>query len=150
MSGRARRAGLLGAGALVAFYVVVLAAAAGWEHLRNQARQDWWLLAPIVAGFAASVALTVELRRLHRAHGLGSATSAGAGASTVGMVACCAHHLADLLPVVGATGTAAALLDWRVPLMLGGIGVNAVAVAVAWRRLRDARRDREGMAACAA
>ena len=51
------------------------------------------------------------------------------------MVACCAHHLADLLPLLGATGAATFLIDNRVAFMLVGIGVNAVAIGIAVRRL---------------
>lgn len=113
-------------------------------------RQDWWLLAPIVVGFGIQVALTVELRHRHRAAHLLATTGTATGASTVGMVACCAHHLADLLPVIGATGVAATLFDWRVPIMLAGIVINAVAITVAARRLRDVSRPSPGVAACAA
>jgi hypothetical protein len=150
MSTRSLRWGLVASTALAAFYVVVLAWASGWDHLRDQAGQDWWLLLPIVVGFGTQVALTAELRRRHRAHHLGATTGAGTGASTVGMVACCAHHLADLVPLIGATGLAAFLLDWRIPFMLGGIAVNAIAVAVAARRLRDVTRHHQGVTACAA
>lgn len=150
MTGRSLRWGVLAAGFLVAFYVVVLAWASGWTHLRDQAQQDWWLLTPIVAGFGTQVALTVELRRRHRAHHLNTTTGAGTGASAVGMVACCAHHVAELVPLIGATGLAAFLLDWRVPFMVAGIAVNAVAVAIAARRLRDVTRHHQGMTACAA
>ena len=149
MTSRSLRWGLVAATSLIAFYVLVLAWASGWTHLRDQARQDWWLLAPIVAGFGTQVALTAELRRRHRAHHLGATTGAGTGASTVGMVACCAHHLADLVPLMGATGLAAFLLDWRIPFMLGGIVVNAVAVTVAARRLRAVTHHHQGMGACA-
>lgn len=150
MTGRSLRWGVLAAGLLLAFYVVVLAWGSGWTHLRDQARQDWWLLTPIVAGFGAQVALTAELRRRHRAHHLNATTGAGTGASAVGMVACCAHHVAELIPLIGATGLAAFLLDWRVPFMVAGIAVNAVAVAIAARRLRDVTRHPQGMTACAA
>jgi hypothetical protein len=147
---RSLRWGVIAATALVGFYVVVLAASADWDHLRDQARQDWWLLTPIVVGFGTQVSLTVELRRRHRAQHLGATTGTGTGASAVGMVACCAHHLADLVPLLGATGAAAFLFDWRTPFMLAGIAVNAVAVTIAYRRLRDVSRHHQGMTACAA
>jgi hypothetical protein len=51
------------------------------------------------------------------------------------MVACCAHHLADLAPFIGATGAAAFLTDYRIPFMVVGIGVNAIGIAVTARRL---------------
>ena len=56
------------------------------------------------------------------------------------MVACCAHHLVDIVPVAGATGAAAFLINYRVPFMVVGIGVNAIGIAVATRRLRAISR----------
>ena len=95
MSPTALRWGAGAAAGLASFYVAVLVGASGWSHLADQARADWWLLGPIVIGFAAQVALTVELRRRHRAHHLAATTGAGTGASAIGMVACCAHNLVE-------------------------------------------------------
>lgn len=142
--------GITGATALVAFYVTVLTTAAGWEHALDQARTDWWLVGPIVTGFGVQVALTVELRARHRAARLAASTGAGTGASAVGMVACCAHHLADLVPLVGATGLAGFLFDWRVPFMLAGLAVNAIAIGFAARRLREPLHHTPEVTACAA
>jgi hypothetical protein len=140
MNPRSVRAGALASAGLMLFYVAVVAGASGsWDHLTDQARQDWYYLALIVGGFGTQIALMSELRRRHRLHhGAAAASGAGAGASTVGMVACCAHHLADLAPFIGATGAAAFLTDYRIPFMIVGIGVNAVGVAVAARRLLHA------------
>lgn len=56
-----------------------------------------------------------------------------------------------LVPLLGATGLAAFLFDWRVPSMLAGIGVNAVAVAIAARRLHELNGPHHGPeTACAA
>ena len=137
MSVRGARSGLVAAAALSTFYVAVVWGASGsFQHLVDQARADWYFLALIVGGFGTQVALVSELRRRHRLqHGAAAAGGAGAGASTVGMVACCAHHIADLAPFIGATGAAAFLTDYRIPFMIVGIGVNAVGIAVAARRL---------------
>lgn len=150
MKPRSFRSGALASAALALFYVIVVAGASGsWDHLTDQMRQDWYYLVPIVAGFGVQVALIAELRRRHRVQqAVAAAGGAGAGASTVGMVACCAHHIADLAPFIGATGAAAFLTDYRVPFMVLGIGVNAVGVTIAARRLRrnplvDSHRDVE-------
>ena len=143
MTPRSVRAGVLAAMALASFYVIVVGGASGsWAHLADQARGDWYFLAAIVGGFAVQVALVAELRHRHRLHPrVAAAGGAGAGASTVGMVACCAHHIADLAPFLGATGAAAFLLDYRVPFMALGIGVNALGVAIAAQRLRHTSTD---------
>ena len=136
MTGRSIRIGALGAGALAAFYVAVIGWASGADHLATQAAADWPYLSVIIAGFGTQLALLAELRHRRRVRHLEQAAgSAGAGASAVGMVACCAHHLADLVPLVGVSGAAAFLTDWRTELMLAGIAINAVGVTIAARRL---------------
>ena len=138
MKPRSIRAGILAAAALAAFYVVVVRGASGsWEHVRDQVAQDWYYLVLIIGGLGVQVALVAELRHRHRLqHGVASVSTAGAGASTAGMIACCAHHLADLAPFIGATGAATFLAAYRVPFMVLGIGVNAIGVAIAARRLQ--------------
>ena len=44
------------------------------------------------------------------------------------MLACCAHHVTDALPVLGLSGVAIFLGDYRVPLMALGISANAAGV----------------------
>ena len=56
--------------------------------------------------------------------------------ATAGMIACCAHHLADLLPFVGLAGAATFLYDYRLAVIppnstlvlagLSGIGLGAL------------------------
>ena len=130
--------GAVASGGLALSYAIVVGLASGsGDHLADQVRRDWYLLTAIIVGFGVQVALTVELRRRHRlSHGALAAGGAGTGASAVGMVACCAHHLADLVPLLGATGAAAFLFDWRVPFMVAGVAVNAVGIAATARRLR--------------
>ncbi|QYG94227.1 hypothetical protein HC251_18480 [Iamia sp. SCSIO 61187] len=148
---------MLAAAGLALFYVLIVAGASqSWAHLAEQTSQDRFYLGAIVAGFGTQVGLMSELRRRHRLHhGATAAGGAGAGASTVGMVACCAHHLADLAPFVGLTGAAAFMTDYRVPFMVVGISVNAIGVAFAALRLHGTpdpagHRSKEGSCAAAA
>jgi hypothetical protein len=132
-------AGVLGAVGMTVFYVAVVAGASGsWDHSTDQASQDWYLLVLVIGGFAVQVALFSELRRRYRLQAAAAAAgTAGMGASTVGMVACCAHHLADLLPFLGASGAAAFLYDYRIAFVLVGVGVNAIGITLAYRRLQQ-------------
>lgn len=142
VTARSIRFGVIAAAAMAAFYVAVVRGASGsWGHLRDQAGADWAYLLFIVAGFGTQVALLVELKARHRMDPAAmTASGAGAGASTVGMVACCAHHIADLLPILGATGAATFLTEQRVPVMIAGITITAIGVAIAARRLRSVTR----------
>lgn len=135
---RSMALGGIGAIGMSAFYVAIVAGASqSWEHLGDQASADWKLLLLVITGFGIQVALFAELRRRYRLQAAVAATTgAGIGASSAGMVACCAHHLADLLPFLGASGAAAFLYDYRLAFVLVGVGVNAVGITVAIRRLR--------------
>lgn len=130
---------------MVAFYLAVVGGASGsWVHLRDQIGADWYLLVLVVVGFATQVALLTELRRRHKLQATTAAASGvGAGASTAGMIACCAHHIADLLPFLGASGAAAFLYDYKLWFVLVGVGVNALGIVIATRRLRHTPIARE-------
>ncbi|HEX6208186.1 MAG TPA: hypothetical protein VF058_07500 [Actinomycetota bacterium] len=142
---RSLRVGAVAAAGMAIFYVTVVWGLSGsLDHLLEQLRLDWYLLLPIVAGFGVQVGLVAELRRRHSARRAAMAAGAtGAGSSTVGMIACCVHHLADLAPLVGAGAAASFLVDYRVPFMVAGIAINAAGIAVAARALRHLGGARE-------
>lgn len=134
---RVLAAGTLAAAALAAFYAAVVGGVGGVGHLGDQVRADWPWLVAILLGFGVQVGLFVELRRRRRLQAsMRAAAGTGAGASALGMVACCAHHVADLAPLIGASGAAVFLTGYRVPIMAVGIATNAVGVALAVRQLR--------------
>lgn len=138
LNARSVRTGVIAAAAMALFYVVVVRGASGsWEHLAEQGRADWYYLLAIIVGFGTQVALVTELRRRHRPGSTATVPGAvGAGASTAGMIACCAHHLAELLPIIGAVSAAGFLTDYRVPFLVAGITINTIAVIVVARALR--------------
>lgn len=137
LAGRSLAWGLLAGAGLASVFSGVLVLTAGAGHLRDQVSSDWWLLLPLIAGFAVQVTLLAELRHRRRVGAAAAAsTGLGAGTSTVGMLACCAHHVADLLPLAGATGAAATLTGLQRPIMGLGLAVNVVAIWFVARRLR--------------
>ena len=139
MNARSVRTAAIATVMLALFYIgVVWAASGSFNHLVEQAGRDWFYLAMIMGGFAVQVALVSELRRRHRLqHTAALAGGAGMGASTAGMVACCAHHIAELAPFIGATGAATFLIEYRIPFMIVSIGINIIGVAFAAHRLRQ-------------
>ena len=95
----------------------------------------------ITTGFGVQVALLSELRHRRALQPeLAAVGGAGATASGVGMVACCAHHLAELVPLVGLSGVAVFLTDYRAPIMLLGVAVNLTGVFFAARALAKVSR----------
>ncbi len=130
--------GMLGALALVGLYLAIVTWAQGPDHALELLWGDRVFVALIGAGFGTQIGLFTYLRLLQRALARGSVALAGAGTATssISMVACCAHHLADLLPIVGLSGLAVFLVELRTPLMLFGLATNALGIAVLLRELR--------------
>lgn len=143
LDARAVRRGALASVGLAVFYVGVVALASGsGGHLVEQTRQDWVYLVVITTGFGVQVALLSELRHRRALQPeLAAVGGAGATASGVGMVGCCAHHLAELMPLVGMSGAAVFLTDYRAPIMLVGVAVNLTGVLFAAHALAKVPRS---------
>ena len=133
--------GVVGAAALLGLYLGIISLAQGAEHALSQLATDALFVGLIAAGFGTQVALFAELRTVDRHHRAAAAmTAAGTGTSAAAMLACCAHHLVDLLPLVGLSAAAVFLNAYRTPLFLVGIGMNVIGIVVIARQLRRARR----------
>jgi hypothetical protein len=55
---------------------------------------------------------------------------AGGTTSTAAMVACCAHHVTDVLPILGLTAAATFLTKYQTAFMLVGLGTTLVGIVV--------------------
>lgn len=139
-------AGLLGALFLTGAYLGIVSLAESPEHALDLFWQDkvFVIPIPILLGFGTQVGLYTLLKKgLYLPKPLpaaGATTAAGGGISTVAMVACCAHHVADLLPVVGLTAAATFLANWKIPFMVVGLLMNLIGIALMLREVFKARQ----------
>lgn len=137
-------AAIVGSGLLVLLYLGIVTWAQGWGHARELIWDDRYFVGAIALGFGVQIGLYTHLRLLRRQLHLAAptaATAAGTGTSSVAMVACCAHHLTEALPLIGLSGLAIFLNDYRIPLIALGLAVNAVGIAVMLRLLIMQRRQ---------
>jgi hypothetical protein len=67
-------------------------------------------------------------------------TAAGGGVSTAAMVACCVHHVTDVLPLVGLSAAATFLANWKVPFMIAGLATNLLGITIMLLTLARVRR----------
>lgn len=136
-------AGLVGALALLGLYLGLVSWAQGFGHARELLWDDRYFAGGISLGFGTQVALYVYVRMLAARSSLAPATgvtAAGTGTSTTAMVACCAHHVADALPLLGLSAAAVFLNDYRLPIMGVGLAMNAFGVVVLTRIALRQRR----------
>jgi hypothetical protein len=126
-------AGIAGSLFLGGIYFGLVSWAESPQHALELFREDRLLVVPIIAGFGIQAALYTILRlRLFLptavpAHG-GKLMGAGGSTSTVAMVACCAHHVADVLPILGLTVAATFLAQYRIPFMIFGLTTTILGI----------------------
>ncbi len=137
-------AGVLGAIFLTGVYLGIVSLAESPAHALDLFWQDKAFVVPIILGFGTQVGLYTLLKKgLYmpiRVPAAGATTVAGGGMSTMAMVACCAHHVADVLPLVGLTAAATFLANWKIPFMIVGLLTNLIGIAVMLREVFRARR----------
>lgn len=85
-------------------------------------------MAAIAGGFGTQVGLIVYLRGMH-VRAAASGVVASSGTSTAAMLACGAHHLVDVAPVLGLSGAVIFLNAYKAPLLWLGIAMNLVGIA---------------------
>lgn len=138
---RSGAAGLIGAASLFGVYFAIISLTQGISHAISQLRADGPYVGLLVAGFGVQVALFAELRSADRRHRSSAAvTAVGTGTGMAAMLACCAHHVVDLLPLLGVSAAAVFLDAYKTPLFVVAIAANVVGIAVLGRQLLLARR----------
>jgi hypothetical protein len=134
---------------LTGLYFGIVSWAESPQHALELFWEDRWIVLPIILGFGIQTALYVILKKrlfIPVAHTgpSGKLTGASGGMSTAAMVACCAHHVADVLPVLGLTAAAAFLAQYRIPFMLIGLSMTLIGIifmlAILFRERRKAIR----------
>jgi hypothetical protein len=117
--------GPLAALALLGLYLGLIALAQGWDHALEQFEIDRWFVLASAAGFGTQVGLFSYLRVLQAGTAAGKVgMAASTGTSTAAMLACCAHHVSELLPIIGVSGAAVFLGAYKAPLLWLGLVMN--------------------------
>ena len=137
--------GLISAAALLLAYSLIIALSSrSFAHLLDQWRIDALFIALVAAGFGTQMGLYQHVRRVIRGDGRATAMAAGGTAtSTTAMVACCLHHLSDVVPFLGLSGAATFLIQYKMPVILLSLAANGIGILLMLGTLRHARRMQE-------
>jgi len=127
--------GLAGALLLTGLYFGIVSWAESPQHAAELFWEDRWIVFPIILGFGVQAGLYTILKLglfipVATLGPSGQMMGAGGTTSTIAMVACCAHHVADLLPILGLTAAATFLAQYRIAFMLVGLGTTLVGITV--------------------
>ncbi len=126
---------LVGALFIAGVYFGILTWAQGWDYAANQFQLNRWYVLPIWVAFGIQAALYSILRfRLFvpstsTAH-TGALMGTSGGTSVTAMVACCLHHVTDVLPILGVSAAATFLTRYQRPFMLIGLSTEVIGIIV--------------------
>jgi hypothetical protein len=128
-------AGVAGAFFLTAIYFGIVSWAESPQHAIDLFWEDRWIVIPIILGFGIQMALYTVLKKrlfvpVSSPGPSGALTGAGGTTSTLAMVACCAHHVTDVLPILGLTAAATFLAEYQTAFMLVGLGTTIIGIAI--------------------
>ena len=138
MDGRIRN-GIAASLSLLALYLIVNYLTTGMQGTLWNFRSYWYYIVAIDAEFGVQMALYTHIRGFHQ-----SCKSVATGGISAGsMVACCLHHVTDVLPIFG-TGLSFALSAYTEVLMLVGVLSGSVGIAWMLATIQNGRLYREG------
>ena len=122
--------GVLASALLIALYALIVGAISGINFAQEQFLAYWYFIVTLAIGFGIQVGLYVYARALVK-NGMGGAKVLGVtgATSTVAMVSCCAHYLANILPILGVAGALTVVASYQTELFWAGIVLNLAGIA---------------------
>ena len=130
LSGLAGTLGLLGI-----YFLSMRLLAGSWEAAFSQFQSLWVYMVPLSLGFGIQVGLYRNIKQINkRRHSM--AMTGSTATSSIGMIACCAHHLTDVLPILSLSAVSIFLINFQIPLLLIGILSNMIGI-IYLLRLRE-------------
>ena len=124
--------GAIAGSLLIGIYLGIITLAQDWAHALKQTADLWYWVLLLATGFGVQAGLFSFIRqamRARRASATASVATSG-GVSAGSMIACCAHHLSDVLPFLGLAGLAAFLVDYQVFFIVLGVVSNIIGIMI--------------------
>lgn len=115
---------------LLSLYFIILMWANSFEHALDQFLEMWYWILILTMGFGIQVGLYNHIKgKLHEKMMESKAELAATGGiSTASMAACCAHHIVDILPVLGLSAAATFLFKYQLSFILVGVLSNILGI----------------------
>ena len=121
--------GLLGISVLLVFYFAIVTLISGWDFAQNQFLRFWYFILALAFGFGIQISLYTYLKNsIHSKNKSARVLVASGTTSGAAMISCCAHYLANILPVLGGTGFITIVAQYQVQLFWVGLAANLAGV----------------------
>ncbi|MDP3956514.1 MAG: hypothetical protein Q8P97_00780 [bacterium] len=116
---------------LLLLYFVIVITVSGFKFALSQFASYWYFLISLALGFGIQIGLYSYLKQLIKNSSMvmGKKTVAMTGTtSTLAMISCCAHYLANIVPILGIAGALSIITQYQVKIFWVGLLFNAFGV----------------------
>lgn len=121
--------GTLASAILLGVYFAALSFVSGWGFAQNQFASFWYFIVSLSLGFGIQIGLYVHLRNLIKGgHRGGKVLGVTGTTSTVAMISCCTHYLANILPILGIAGVVTFVIQYQIRLFWVGLLFNLIGI----------------------
>jgi hypothetical protein len=118
--------------ALLSVYFLILSIVESFSHSIMQFKDLWYWITMLVSGFGIQAGLYTYIRgvmKLRKDSGVATSSVAAAGGiSTTSMAACCAHHISDVLPLLGISAAVVFLNQFQNLFLTVGVLSNIIGI----------------------
>lgn len=112
---------------LLLFYFVIVSAISGFKFALSQFESYWYFLVSLALGFGIQIGLYSYLKQLVKNSSMtmsGKTVAVTGTTSTLAMISCCAHYLANIVPILGITGALSIIAQYQVKIFWIGLAFN--------------------------
>ena len=128
--------GFMGMAVLLAIYFSVISLISGWPFALDQFGRFWYFIFSLAVGFGIQIGLYTYLKNVtDQKNGSCKVLAVSGTTSTVAMLSCCAHYLANILPIIGAAGIISLIGQYQVKFFWIGLAFNIAGIAYVGRKV---------------
>lgn len=112
---------------LLLVYFVIVSAISGFKFALSQFESYWYFLVSLALGFGVQIGLYSYLKQLVKNSSMamsGKTVAVTGTTSTLAMISCCAHYLANIVPILGIAGALSIIAQYQVKIFWVGLLFN--------------------------
>ena len=118
--------------ALLLLYFAIVTFISGFKFALFQFESFWYFFVGLAAGFGIQIGLYSYLKELVKNGGMimsGKTVAATGTTSTLAMISCCAHYLANIVPILGIAGALTIVAQYQIQIFWVGLVFNVFGIA---------------------
>lgn len=126
---------------LLIIYFSVVSLISGWWFALSQFNRFWYFIVGLAIGFGIQIGLYAYLKTfLRQKNNTGKVLAVSGATSTAAMLSCCAHYLANILPIIGVSGIVGLAGQYQIELFWLGLVLNIFGIIYIVRKIIIVRR----------